>query len=179
MKFTMSAVVVLAVCIVLLTGHGGMAAADTYAITGASQETYYYEPAADFEQLEEMTFNGVVVVSTTNPDGSPNAAVIIPSLLDDQYLIMRMAPNQTGENLRDDGRAVVTAFVPAADEEEEEEQTRSHVRQYGARLVCTALFEGEEYEEARQKWNDTVEDESYQLPADEPILRIDAVLPIG
>ena len=155
---------------------GPLVAAEADSWTGASQ-TNYYGPAVDFEKLAMMTFNGVVVVSTTNPDGSPNAAVIIPSLLGEDYIIMRMAPNQTAENLVNDGRAVITVFVPS--EEEPEPQPRSEVRKHGARLVCKALFAGEEYDAARELWNETVENEAYKLPAGEPILRILAIHPIG
>lgn len=158
------------------SGGGGAADEGADAVTSASV-TNYYGPAADFEYLAQVTFNGVVVVSTTNPDGSPNAAVLIPSLFESQYLIMRMAPNQTAVNLAEDGRAVVTIFTAAG--EELEVPSRADVRKYGARLTCTALFSGEEYEAVRLRWNETVENEAYQLPAGEPILRIESVQPIG
>ena len=173
MKRTSLAISLMLMIFVTASASGNDTVADTF--TSAST-TNYYGPAADFQYLELATFNGVVV-STTNPDGSPNAAVLIPSVFEEKYLIMRMAPNQTVINLATDGRAVVTLFTPAGPEEET--PTRADVRKYGARLICIALFEGEEYEEIRSRWNDTVENEAYKLPAGEPILRIEDIQPVG
>ncbi len=162
--------------LVLLAGSWTASAQAVDTVTTASV-TNYYGPAADFSYLAQVTFNGVVVVSTTNPDGSPNAAVLIPSLFEDRYLIMRLAPNQTAINLAADGRAMVTIFTPAG--QETQVPNRAEVRRYGARLTCIALFSGEEYDSVRARWNEAVANEAYKLEDGEPILRIEAVQPIG
>ncbi len=139
----------------------------------------FYPPAASFEELAALTFNGVVVISTTNPDGSPNAAVIIPSIFKEQYVIMRMAPNQTLENLERDGRMVITAFVPKIGGESEEPLSYAAVRRYGARIYCIVMEQDREYEEVVKEWNEQVEDERYVLPLGTPIFRIVRVAPVG
>lgn len=161
--------------LILLTSTVALAqSVDTFTSASVSN---FYEPAATIEEISEhITFNGVVVVSTTNPDGSPNAAVIIPSIFENQYVIMQMAPNQTLENLAQDGRVVISVFLPFPDAEKNTGEL-GDIRKYGARLICEVLSEGTERTEAIARYNAI--NESRQLPADHNLLKIVRILPIG
>ena len=48
---------------------------------------------------------GIFVLATTNEDGSPDAAIFVPRLLDETHLIMFLAPNRTRQNLERTGQA--------------------------------------------------------------------------
>lgn len=147
---------------------------DTF--TNASVSNYY-PPAASIEELTALvTFSGVVVVSTTNPDQSPNAAVIIPAIFENQYVILQTAPNQTMENLARDGRAVISIFIPFPDEEKNTGKY-GDIRKYGARLICEVLPEGSENTEALARYNKL--NEARPLAEGHRLLKIVGILPIG
>ncbi len=146
------------------------------AFTSASVRSYY-PPAASFDELAQTVFHGVVVVSTTNPDGSPNAAVLIPSIFEEKYVIMRMAPNQTARNIKRDGRAVITIFVPKADQGSK--AAYEDVRRFGARLTCVVMEHDEEYEGVVERWNESVKNDLHKLKIGHPVLRIIEIKPVG
>lgn len=167
-----------AVSVLLIAACSGFAdfEQDVETFTSASVRNYY-PPAAGFEELAEIVFHGVVVVSTTNPDGSPNAAVLIPTIFEEQYVIMRMAPNQTAANIKRDGRAVITVFVPKNDQDAK--AAYEDVRRYGARLTCVVMEKDEEYEAVLDRWNESVTNELHRLKEGHPILRIVEIKPVG
>jgi hypothetical protein len=70
-----------------------------------------------------------VSVATTNADGTPNAAVVIPGVVDEKTLMFGLADNQTKVNLKERGYAVITAYIYTPDAQDKFQ------RNIGARLV--------------------------------------------
>lgn len=108
------------------------AAPSAEAISKASTAFYYAKSSLEGEALWAAleTRQCAVSLATTNPDGSPNAAVVIPGVTKDRgYLIFGIAPNQTVQNLQQRKLAVLTAYIytPTATEKLE--------RNKGARIV--------------------------------------------
>lgn len=84
---------------------------------------------------------GVSVVATVNEDGTPNAGIFVPMMVDENHAVMTLAPNRTKENIERTGSCVLVYDVadPAAPEKAD--------RHKGARLTLE-LVRPEEAEHA-------------------------------
>lgn len=112
---------------------------------------------------------GIFVLATTNEDGSPDAAIFVPRLLDETHLIMFLAPNRTRQNLERTGQAWGVYEVTHADATEKQQ------RYAGARMKLSLVKpEGETAEEFAQATAD--------FPSVNPaalVLRIEQLIALG
>lgn len=119
------------------------------------------------ESLARM--EGTFVLATTNTDGTPDAAVFVPRMLDDKHLILFLAKNRTRDNIERTGCAwgVYNVIHPDAAEK--------HDRYAGARMELTLVSpEGETAEEFAHA--------TEQFPQLNPaaiVLRIDHLIALG
>ncbi|WP_303249147.1 pyridoxamine 5'-phosphate oxidase family protein [uncultured Slackia sp.] len=90
---------------------------------------------------------GAAVVATVNEDGTPNAAVFVPMMADDDHVVMTLAPNRTRENIERTGECVLVY-------EEVDARGASKAERYrGARLRLELLREGDpRRDEALSGW---------------------------
>lgn len=101
------------------------------AISSASKQNYYTGSSltgdALFEALNKREL--AISVATVNPDNTPNAAVVVPSVVDSETLMFGLADNQTKLNLLERKLAVITAYkyTPTAESKAD--------RNIGARIV--------------------------------------------
>ena len=92
------------------------------AVSSASVANFYGDSALTGDDLMNAvnSFSGFYLVSTTNPDGSPNAAYFIFSMVkleDKYYLQLGLAENQSKANLTANGQGVaVYAATPSSEE---------------------------------------------------------------
>lgn len=112
---------------------------------------------------------GIFVLATTNEDGSPDAAIFVPRLLDETHLIMFLAPNRTRQNLERTGQAWGVYEVTHADATEKQQ------RYAGARMKLSLVKpEGETAEEFAQA--------TAHFPSVNPaalVLRIEQLIALG
>ena len=100
----------------------GASAEDADTFTSASVSHFYADSALTGDALMDAinTFSGFYLVSTTNPDGTPNSAFFIFSCLkndDTYYLQMGLAENQSKLNLTQNGGGLaVYAASPSGEE---------------------------------------------------------------
>ena len=90
-------------------------------------------------------FEGVCVVATVNPDGTPDAAIFAPAMPDDEHVILMLADNHTRANIERTGvaRLVYDVANPTAEDKA--------ARHAGARLdLALVRPEGETAEEHRR-----------------------------
>lgn len=114
-------------------------------------------------------FEGVAVVATVNPDGTPDAAIFAPVMPDEEHVILILADNCTRANIERTGVAHLVYDVPnpAA-----EDKAARHV---GARLDL-ALVRNEGADAA--EWQRVADSFPRMNPA-VMILRIERILPVG
>ncbi|MBQ4265922.1 MAG: hypothetical protein IJB85_10450 [Clostridia bacterium] len=92
------------------------------AITSASVADFYADSALTGDDLMNAinAFSGTYLVSTTNPDGTPNTAYFIFSMVkheDQYYLQLGLAENQSKANLEANGVGqAVYAALPGSEE---------------------------------------------------------------
>ena len=112
---------------------------------------------------------GIFVLATTNEDGSPDAAIFVPRLLDETHLIMFLAPNRTRQNLERTSQAWGVYEVTHADATEKQQ------RYAGARMKLSLVKpEGETAEEFAQA--------TAHFPSVNPaalVLRIEQLIALG
>ncbi len=114
-------------------------------------------------------FEGVCVIATVNPDGTPDGSIFVPSMPDDGHVVLLLADNNTRANIERTGvaRMVYDVANPAAEDKA--------ARHAGARLdLALVRPEGETTEEHRRV--------AERLPHMNPavmILRIERILPVG
>ena len=112
---------------------------------------------------------GIFVLAPTNEDGSPDAAIFVPRLLDETHLIMFLAPNRTRQNLERTGQAWGVYEVTHADATEKQQ------RYAGARMKLSLVKpEGETAEEFAQA--------TAHFPSVNPaalVLRIEQLIALG
>jgi len=101
----MLSVLMLALALIVLAIVPAMA---EDAVSSASVADYYADTALTGDDLMNAinTFTGTYLVSTTNPDGTPNTAFFVFSKLkheDKYYLQLGLAENQSKQNLERDG----------------------------------------------------------------------------
>ncbi|MDX9784601.1 MAG: hypothetical protein RBT72_07610 [Spirochaetia bacterium] len=164
----MKKILIILVAFVLLAAGIGAQSIDS--ISKASTSNYYTKTSLTGEDLWKAleTYQLSVSVATVNPDGSPNAAVVIPGVTKDrQHLFFGLAPNQTGINMKERKLIVVTAtgyIAPKGDQK----MTYS-----GARIIAEYVSDP-----AIQK--KLVEQNKDKKASDSTIfLKIVKVLPIG
>ena len=164
----MKKILIILVAFVLLAASIGAQSIDS--ISKASTSNYYTKTSLTGEDLWKALENYQLSVSvaTVNPDGSPNAAVVIPGVTKDrQHLFFGLAPNQTGINMKERKLIVVTAtgyIAPKGDQK----MTYS-----GARIIAEYVSDP-----AIQK--KLVEQNKDKKASDSTIfLKIVKVLPIG
>lgn len=159
---------------ILTFASDGVASASVDTVASASVKNFY-GPAATIDEIAKVTFEGIVVVSTTNEDGTPNAAVVIPALHEGKYLTFGLAPNQTLENFKRGGKAVVTIFLQKPGVEN---PTFGDIRKYGARLYCDILLDGEEKAAFIERYNVGKADDK-KMNMNSLLLVITKIDPIG
>lgn len=98
------------------------AAAENDAVSSASVADFYADSALTGDDLMNAinSFSGTYLVSTTNPDGTPNTAFFIFSMVkheDKYYLQLGLAQNQSKANLEANGMGqAVYAALPSGEE---------------------------------------------------------------
>ena len=108
-------------------------------ISQASEGIFYEKSSWDEAKVKEVLANNVstaaaVVLSTTNEDGTPNAATIVPGMVNDNTLVFNIASEgNTKLNLVEREIAVLTIFNHNAGEEDK------FVRNQGARVVLKTV----------------------------------------
>lgn len=113
----------LLICAMLLVLAMAPASAEgTDAVTSASVADFYGSAALTGDDLMNAinSFSGFYLVSTTNPDGTPNSAYFIFSMVkheDKYYLQLGLAENQSKVNLIANGEGLaVYAATPSSEE---------------------------------------------------------------
>jgi hypothetical protein len=99
-------------------------------ISGASTKNYYEKGALTDDGLMTVIKERTAgfVLSTVNPDGSPNAGVFIPGMVSGKILKFGMARNQTRINIERTKLAVLTVYKYDQDAPDEQ------LKHQGARL---------------------------------------------
>ena len=114
-------------------------------------------------------FAGVAVVATVNPDGTPDAAIFVPAMPDEEHVILILADNHTRANIESTGIAHLVYDVPNPAAEDKA------ARHAGARLDL-ALVRNEGADAA--EWQRVADSFPRMNPA-VMILRIERILPVG
>lgn len=128
--------------------------------------TYFYE-AASVQGDDFIAFvndrKGAVSIATTNEDGSPNLATLVPGITEDgKYLILVSAENQTIKNITEREMAVFEFFNYQPNEEDKMK------RNTGARAIV-------KYDASAQK--DLIA--KYSPSEGATLLEIVKVIPLG
>lgn len=90
---------------------------------------------------------GLSVVATVNEDGTPNAAVFVPMMVDDEHVVMTLAANRTRENIERTGQCVIVYDVVDSSAAEKAE------RHKGARMRCELVAsDSEEFDRVAAAW---------------------------
>ena len=114
-------------------------------------------------------FAGVAVVATVNPDGTPDAAIFVPVMPDEEHVILILADNHTRANIESTGIAHLVYDVPNPAAEDKA------ARHAGARLdLALVRNEGADATE----WQRVADAFPRMNPA-VMILRIERILPVG
>ncbi len=114
----------------------------------AASKTYFYENSALKDQALLDAINerkGATTLATTNADGSPNLAVIVPGVADENTLMFGISENQTKVNIQERKLAVVSVYIynPSAAEKTE--------RNIGAKLVLKLVEDEAKIKELTEK----------------------------
>lgn len=130
----------------------------TDAVTSASVTYFYGQSAITKEELLEQLElgaqkNGAVTVATVSADGSPNLAVVIPGVADENTLVFALAPNQTRVNFAERKVAVMAYYIYNPDAAEKPDRNRGcrvHLKLVEDETRLTELNEGKEKPENYQ-----------------------------
>ena len=143
MKKRLLTLVMVAAMAVSMVACGGEEETSTVgsvdSISNASAGIFYEKSSWDEAKVKEVLANNVstaaaVVLSTTNEDGTPNAATIVPGMVNDNTLVFNIASEgNTKINLVEREIAVLTIFNHNAGEEDK------FVRNQGARVVLKTV----------------------------------------
>ena len=120
MKKLLMALALAALTLALLACGASAEAPDAF--TSASVADFYGATALTGDELMDAinSFSGFYIITTTNPDGSPNSAFFIYSMVkheDKYYLQLGLAENQSKANLAANGKGVaVYAASPSTEE---------------------------------------------------------------
>ena len=141
-------------------------------ISQASKEVYYGESSWDQAKVKEVLKNNVskaaaVVVSTTNEDGTPNAATIVPGLVNDNTLVFNIATEgNTKKNMVERGIAVLTMFDHNPEAEDKA------LRNQGARVVLKTVTD-------EDKINELVKEAGLKDASTAVFMEMVKILPLG
>lgn len=120
-------------------------------------------------QASMAKFEGVCVVATVNPDGTPDAAIFVPAMPDLEHVVLILADNHTRANIERTGVAHLVYDVPRPEAPEKAE------RHAGARLDLSLV-----------RPDGATADEHARVAASYPhmnpavmIMRIEKLLPVG
>ena len=155
------------VCLMVFAAGCSCEAQDeTGAVTTASVYINMYtnmDQAAAQEALSQ--YSGLCNVATVSADGTPNLAIFVPGVVDEDHIMFGWADNATKANVLRDKQAVITYDVanPSAETKEERHQ--------GA-ILKVELEEDQEVLDAIYAANENISDVY-------TILKIVEVLPIG
>ncbi len=141
-------------------------------ISSASTGIYYQDGTWSHEKFVELFTDGVsqhaaISIATTNADGTPNAATIIPSFVEGETEYLKIAVGSIGntvENLRERKYGVITAYQHNPELEDKFE------RNNGIRLVVEHV----EDEALVAQFN-----EGNQYPDNTVYMKIVKYLPLG
>ncbi|MEE0845817.1 MAG: pyridoxamine 5'-phosphate oxidase family protein [Eggerthellaceae bacterium] len=124
---------------------------------------------ADALKASLSAFEGTCVVATVNPDGTPNAAIFVPSMPDEDHLILILADNHTRANIERTGIACAVYSVsrPQATEKKD--------RIAGARLSLSLVRNSGE----TAKEHERVAASFPQMNPAVMIFRIERIDPVG
>lgn len=106
------------------------------AISKASTVAYYAKSSLTGDALWQAieSRSGAFSVATVNPNGTPNAAVVIPGISKDRTaLFFGIAPNQTLENIKNKKLAVLTIYLYNATASDKFERNK------GARIILELI----------------------------------------
>lgn len=112
---------------------------------------------------------GIFVLATTNEDNTPDAAVFVPRMLDEQHLVFFLAQNRSRKNLERTKQAwgVYEVSHPEAKEKQD--------RYAGARLkLSLVLPEGETAKEFKEATKDFT-----QMNPAAIVVRIEQLIALG
>ncbi len=114
-------------------------------------------------------FEGVCVVATVNPDGTPDASIFMPAMPDLEHVILILADNHTRANIERTGKARLVYDVPNP---HAEDKAGSHA---GARIELSLVRpEGDSAEEFQR----VAQGVPHMNPA-VMVLRVERLLPVG
>ena len=134
---------ILITLLILLFSGNLLATAKADAVSAASKQNYYTGSSLTGNELLEALKNRELAISvaTVNGDGTPNAAVVIPGVVDSEILMFGLADNQTKINFVERKLAVITAYKydPTAESKAE--------RNVGARIVVEYIDDEAEIED--------------------------------
>lgn len=121
----MKKILVLVLAFALLLPVCAMAEGEVDVFTSASVADYYGHAALTGDDLMNAvnSQSGCYLVSTTNPDGSPNTAYFvfaIKKLNDKYYLQLGLAPNQSLNNLNANGQGLAVYAANVAPDAEKQ-----------------------------------------------------------
>ena len=124
-------------CVSLVTGlssHAHCQSEPVDAFSGASTRNHFVKSSLEAGEILKVIENkdAAFVLSTTNPDGSPNAAVFIPGVDSHSVLKFGLAQNQTLLNIERTKEAVLTVYRFLPDQPKGK-------RHQGARLVLELI----------------------------------------
>lgn len=117
-------------------------------ISAASDKYHYEKSFLEGEELTKLinTRQAAFTIATTNADGSPNIAVIIPGALGEDVIYMTPANNQTRKNIMERKLAVMAVYKYDITKEDKYEKN------VGARLVLEYI----EDKDQRQSYLDSL-----------------------
>ncbi len=123
-------VMVLIFAVLALCATSSFCDEDIDAVTTASKKFYYAKSSLTGEMLQELinSHHAAFVLSTTNPDNSPNAGFFIPEMPSNSTIKFGLANNQTRQNIERTKKAVLTVYKASPDADRK-------TRHQGARLI--------------------------------------------
>ena len=135
-------------------------------ISSASVAQFYESSSIKGEELMNAINerSGAVAIATTNEDGTPNIATIVPSAVDENTLMFQFADNQTKVNLEERHLAVLSYYIYMPEAEEKAD------RNSGARLILKLINDEAKISELSTK---------AEAPEGVTFMEIVKVLPLG
>jgi hypothetical protein len=166
----------LAVLLSVLAAFSAAAAPSPDAVSAASTQNYYGDSSPRGTELYDLMSSrrAAFVWSTVNGDGSPNASVMVPGVVDRSEGILSQSfgggGNQTITNMRERGLAVLTVYQHNPDAEDRLE------RNIGARLVVEYISDRATQNRLIDRYQSANERATLENTV---FLRIVRVLPLG
>ena len=145
---------------------GANESANIDSISSASVAQFYESSSIKGEELMNAINerSGAVAIATTNEDGTPNIATIVPSAVDENTLMFQFADNQTKVNLEERDLAVLSYYIYMPEAEEKAD------RNSGARLILKLITDEAKISELSTK---------AEAPEGVTFMEIVKVLPLG